>query len=300
VLDDRYRLVRLLGEGGMGAVYLGRHLKLGRDVAVKLLHAELAGNEEVVTRFYREAQTAAAIRHRNIIDVLDVGTAAWGDPYLVMEYLEGENLADLLARSGPLDLATACGVLEPVLLALGAAHEIGVVHRDLKPENVFISHQKGEPPTVKLIDFGISRFVGGADKTRLTQTGSMLGTPAYMSPEQARGQTDVDHLTDVSYEVRAAFPRVAEATVTRALAKDADIRFQTAAEMLAAIASFPGYEQRAASMGRLSAPRNDLGCATGDLGYATTVGTPSAWTPPTAAGEVRRRRGPARPGADRA
>jgi hypothetical protein len=328
VLDDRYRLVRMLGVGGMGSVYLGTHLKLGRDVAVKLLHADLAGNEDVVRRFYREAQTAAAIRHSNIIDVLDVGTAPWGEPYLVMEYLEGENLADLLARAGPLDLPTAFGILEPVLLALSSAHEMGVVHRDLKPENIFISQRKGESPTIKLIDFGISKFVGGGDKTRLTQTGFMLGTPAYMSPEQARGQTDVDHLSDVyscgvilyemltgdlpfvgqnynellvnilteeprsPLQVRRSFPRVAEAIVMRALGKESENRFASAADMLAALEPLPGFEQRGASLARLASSRDELSCATGDLGDTIAIGTPSAWTPPTTAGTQRRWRGP--------
>jgi len=326
VLDDRYQLVRMLGRGGMGTVYLGKHLKLGRDVAVKLLHAELAANEDVVKRFYREAQAAAAINHLNIIDVLDVGTAPWGEPYLVMEHLEGENLADLLARVGPLELPAACGVLAPVLLALGAAHEHGIVHRDLKPENVFVTRRKGEPPTVKLIDFGISKFVGGSDKTRLTQTGFMLGTPAYMSPEQASGKTDVDQLTDVyscgvilfemltgelpfegqNYnellikiitteprpprEVRASFPPAAEPIVARALAKAPEERYASAAEMLTALEAMPGFDQRNAALKQIPAPPRQLTCATGDLGGPTLLAsTPGVWTPPSAGPVVRRR-----------
>ena len=113
-LDGRYQLVKLLGEGGMGSVYLGRHVVIGKKVAVKILHADLAGGEEMLKRFYREAQAAAAIGHKNIIDVIDVGASSQGDPYMVMEYLEGEDLDSMLARTGPIDPATACGIMEPI------------------------------------------------------------------------------------------------------------------------------------------------------------------------------------------
>jgi serine/threonine protein kinase len=186
LLDGRYRIDRLLGEGGMGAVYLASHVGLGRQVAIKFLHADLISREDVVGRFYREAQAAAAIRHKNIIEVFDVGMSAKGEPFLVMEYLEGESLAGLLKRVGPLSLGAACAVMEPVLQALQAAHRKGIVHRDLKPDNIFLAYQQGEPPVVKIIDFGISKFTQGElDKWR-TKTGSVMGTPAYMSPEQAR------------------------------------------------------------------------------------------------------------------
>ena len=197
LLDGRYRIVRLLGEGGMGSVYLASHVGLGRDVAIKFLHAELVSRDEVVGRFYREAQAAAAIRHKNIIEVFDVGVSPQGEPFLVMEYLEGESLAGLLKRAGPLNLGAACAVMEPVLQALHAAHRKGIIHRDLKPDNIFLAYQQGEPPVVKIIDFGISKFAQGEfDKWR-TKTGSVMGTPAYMSPEQARGSAGLDHRTDI-------------------------------------------------------------------------------------------------------
>jgi serine/threonine-protein kinase len=197
LLDGRYRIVRLLGEGGMGSVYLASHVGLGRDVAIKFLHADLASRDEMVGRFHREAQAAAAIRHKNIIEVFDVGMSPQGEPFLVMEYLEGESLAGLLKRAGPLNLGAACAVMEPTLQALQAAHRKGIIHRDLKPDNIFLAHQQGEPPVVKIIDFGISKFTQCAlDKWR-TKTGSILGTPAYMSPEQARGSAGLDHRTDI-------------------------------------------------------------------------------------------------------
>ena len=140
----------------MGSVYLGRHIVIGKKVAVKILHADLAGGDEMFKRFYREAQAAAAIGHKNIIDVLDVGASPQGDPYMVMEYLEGEDLDNMLARTGPINPAAACGIMEPILLALEAAHSKGIVHRDLKPANIFITQHEGEEPTVKLIDFGLA------------------------------------------------------------------------------------------------------------------------------------------------
>jgi eukaryotic-like serine/threonine-protein kinase len=196
VLDGRYEILSLLDEGGMGAVYLGRHVKLGRRVAVKFLRGELKGIKGLVTRFYREARAASGISHPNIIDVYDVGVADWGEPYLVMEYLSGENLASLLARKGPISLAAACGIMEPTLRALHAAHERGIVHRDLKPENIFLMRQENGPPVIKIIDFGVSKFLQG-EQTQLTRTGSLLGTPSYMSPEQARGRGTVDHRADI-------------------------------------------------------------------------------------------------------
>jgi serine/threonine protein kinase len=197
LLDGRYRIVRLLGEGGMGAVYLASHVGLGRDVAIKFLHAEFISREDIVGRFRREAQAAAAIRHKNIIEVFDVGMSPQGEPFLVMEYLEGESLAGLLKRVGPLSLGAACAVMEPTLQALQAAHRKGIVHRDLKPDNIFLAYQEGEPPVVKIIDFGISKFTqGDPDKWR-TRTGAVMGTPAYMSPEQARGSASLDHRTDL-------------------------------------------------------------------------------------------------------
>jgi len=196
-LDDRYRVDELVGQGGMGKVYLGSHARVGRKVAIKVLNPDLAHDEDMVKRFFREARAAAAIGHRHIIDVLDVGVTAAGDPYLVMEYLEGESLAALLSRTGPLDLAAATAIVEPVLQALGAAHKAGIVHRDLKPENIFVTYPDDGPPEVKLIDFGISKVTEETQSTRLTDTGQLLGTPAYMAPEQAEDAVEVDHRTDL-------------------------------------------------------------------------------------------------------
>jgi serine/threonine-protein kinase len=304
LLDGRYRIVRLLGEGGMGAVYLASHVGLGRDVAIKFLHAEFISREDIVGRFRREAQAAAAIRHKNIIEVFDVGMSPQGEPFLVMEYLEGESLAGLLKRVGPLSLGAACAVMEPTLQALQAAHRKGIVHRDLKPDNIFLAYQEGEPPVVKIIDFGISKFTqGDPDKWR-TRTGAVMGTPAYMSPEQARGSASLDHRTDLysmgtilfemltgglpyagtnfaeylsamlvdepraPQSVYADFPVEAEPMVLKALYKNPDQRFQNATEMLEALAALPSYDAGKERLSLLASTLEVRDFAAGDLGQA--------------------------------
>jgi serine/threonine-protein kinase len=197
VFDSRYKVLKKLAKGGMGTVYLGEHALVGRKVAIKVLHQHFGSDEEMVTRFYREARAAAAIGHRNIIEVLDVGATPEGDPYLVMEYLEGESLAALLGRRGRLDFATAAEILAPVLRALQATHEAGIVHRDLKPDNIFLAYPKDGPPEVKIIDFGISKMAEAGVRSLLTQSGVMIGTPAYMAPEQATGDSSLDHRADI-------------------------------------------------------------------------------------------------------
>jgi tRNA A-37 threonylcarbamoyl transferase component Bud32 len=308
-LEGRYQVVRVLGQGGMGAVYEGRHAIVGKRVAIKMLHAEFAENEEVLKRFYREAQAAAAIGHKNIIDIMDVGVSPDGEPFLVMEYLEGEDLDSMLERTGPLSLEATCGILEPALLALFAAHAKGIVHRDLKPANIFLVRNEGAAPTVKLIDFGISKFSGGTvPGTKLTQTGSLLGTPAYMSPEQARGDAAVDHRTDIysmgvivyqmlagvmpfkgdNYntlllnvlttspcplrEVNPEIPPEADALVLKQLSKDPLERSQTALEMLEALKGLAAYKERESGMSLLGT-RIESGVASGDIGKEKTGGT---------------------------
>jgi serine/threonine-protein kinase len=198
VLDGRYALVRLIGEGGMGQVYEGRHLVTGRRVAVKFLLDTLSGNAEAVGRFYREARAATAIGSDNICQVLDMRPPEQGQPYLVLEYLDGEPLADRLAREACLTIPDALDIMVQVLEALQAAHNAGIVHRDIKPENIFLITRRGRRPAVKLLDFGISKFTeSGRENLSLTRTGSVLGTPYYMSPEQARGDRSIGPLSDI-------------------------------------------------------------------------------------------------------
>jgi tRNA A-37 threonylcarbamoyl transferase component Bud32 len=197
IIGDKYRLVRLLGTGGMGAVYEAQHQLIGRRCAVKFLHPELARQHDLVTRFVREAQAASAIGHRGIIDIYDVGTTPDGMPYLVMEFLDGESVGRRLMQTGVLPVGTAVEIVAQVLSALHLAHQRGIVHRDLKPDNLYLVQSPGSPMVVKILDFGISKMTGGADDQRVTRTGAVLGTPVYMAPEQAAGQPDIDHRLDV-------------------------------------------------------------------------------------------------------
>jgi eukaryotic-like serine/threonine-protein kinase len=195
MLDDKYRIERLLAVGGMGAVYVGTHIKLRKRVAIKVLNPQLS-SAPMIERFHREAITASQIGHEGIAQVTDLGTSSDGEPFLVMEYLEGESLASRLRASGPLPVEDACELGCSILSPLSAAHRAGIVHRDLKPDNVYLVRQsRGE--MVKLLDFGISRTAGHDSEFRLTTTGLVLGTPYYMSPEQARGDSVITPAADL-------------------------------------------------------------------------------------------------------
>jgi len=190
----RYLLVRLLGEGGMGAVYEAIHQDLGRRVAIKILHARHAESHQARLRVLREGQAASRVRHPNVADVYDVSTEG-ALPYLVMELLEGEVLREVLARESPLTPERTADLLSPVVAAVAAAHDQGVVHRDLKPENIFLSAERnGIKP--KVLDFGIAKVALGEDAQALTDMGAFLGTPYYVSPEQAQGARDIDARAD--------------------------------------------------------------------------------------------------------
>lgn len=199
VLDGKYELIRLLGEGGMGTVYEAEHRLIGRRLAVKFLHSQYVSSEEVLTRFQREAQAAAAVGHENIIEVTDMGQTPDGAPYLVMEYLDGLDVRRLLADAGILSAEQAAHIMSQALSALQAAHDAGIIHRDLKPENIYLIEKSGQRDYVKLLDFGISKFksLEGEDAKGLTQTGTVLGTPYYMSPEQARGDQNIGPKSDI-------------------------------------------------------------------------------------------------------
>ncbi len=281
LLGETYQIVRVIGEGGMGRVYEARHLRLKqRRYAVKTLHAELARNVEMAARFMREAESVSGLDHPNVVDVFDVHHLPDGTPYLVGEFLEGEELADYVARNGALEPSMAAHVARQVCAALGAAHERGIVHRDMKPENIFVLKSSidavlagaSKKLAIKVLDFGISK-AGGGERTHLTRTGVIMGTPSYMSPEQARGK-QVDHRADVysvgaclyfmitgrrpfdsddptstismvltqdpqrPREIDARIPEGLELIVQRAMAKDVRDRHQTMAELEKALAAF--------------------------------------------------------------
>ncbi len=196
-LDTKYRIVRIIGVGGMGTVYEGENTLIRRRVAIKVLADDSSRTPDSVRRFEREAQAAGQIGSDHILEVLDLGTTEDGHRYMVMEYLEGETLEARLARMRRMSPAQIAVVARQVLAGLAAAHEAGIIHRDLKPGNVFILREKaGLPDFVKIIDFGISKFEQPGVPSRLTQSGAVLGTPYYMSPEQARGKT-VDARSDL-------------------------------------------------------------------------------------------------------
>jgi serine/threonine-protein kinase len=198
LVGGKYRLVRLLGRGGMGAVYEAENTWTRRRVAMKLLRPEYARDKEALRRFMQEAQSASQIAHPHIIDVLDLGLEnSDGSLYMVQELLQGEDLRARLKAAGKLPATEALAVMVPILGALAAAHEHGVVHRDIKPENIFLTKESTGRVMPKLIDFGVSKVLEPGQTGAQTGAGTALGTPRYMAPEQLRGEPDVDARADV-------------------------------------------------------------------------------------------------------
>jgi eukaryotic-like serine/threonine-protein kinase len=195
VLEGNYRLNRLLSEGGMGSVFEATQLRLSRRVAVKIMAPELTESTEALARFRREVEVTSQLAHPHVIQLYDFGTAPSGEPFLVMEFLEGEDLEHRLLRVGRLPLGDAVDLVRQIGSALAATHAKGIVHRDLKPANIFLLPLEGVGDFVKLVDFGISKV--RTARTKLTRAFTMVGTPEYMSPEQAVGSVDdVDHRSD--------------------------------------------------------------------------------------------------------
>ncbi|MCC6898575.1 MAG: serine/threonine protein kinase [Polyangiaceae bacterium] len=290
VLAEKFRLVSQLGAGGMGSVWRAEHLLLRSPVAIKLIHDRVASAPGAVDRFLLEARAAAALRSPHVIQVLDFGVEG-STPYLVMELLEGESLAARLARVGRLSLAETSRIVSHVARALSRAHEAGVVHRDLKPDNVFLVTNQDEE-LAKVLDFGIAKTLGTGDGAvgGLTQTGAVLGTPHYMSPEQARGRSDVDHRSDlwslgvIAYEcvtglrpfdsatlgdlllkicadpipTAAGAPPGFDAWLARALARDPNQRFQSASDLADALRALSAIPLSAAIMPPTHVPIHSL------------------------------------------
>jgi predicted Ser/Thr protein kinase len=201
VIDGKYRIVKMIGEGGMGAVYLGENIRINRKVAIKVLHAAYTGNTEVMQRFEREAQAAGRIGNDHILEVLDLGQLPDGDHFIIMEFLDGEPLSSRIKSRGRMLPREVAPIVRQVLEGLGAAHGAGIIHRDLKPDNIFILKEKaGVADYVKIIDFGISKFnqlSGDGEAMKMTRTGAVMGTPYYMSPEQASGSAEADARSDI-------------------------------------------------------------------------------------------------------
>jgi serine/threonine-protein kinase len=287
LVAGKYRLTRLLGRGGMGSVWEGVHATLATRVAVKFIDAEHADSAEARSRFETEARAAAALRSKYVVEVYDHGVSAEGRPFIVMEYLEGEPLDRRLDRLGRLPAKDTAFILQQVCRALAKAHAARIVHRDLKPENVFLVWDDEDGADVaKVVDFGIAKFTDSAlGPSSATRTGSVLGTPYYMSPEQARGLRSVDYRTDiwslgviayrcivgtlpfdgeaigdllvklctapvpVPSQLAPDAPPGFDAFIERALARDPAERFQSVQEFAASLAAVCGISVRAYATG---------------------------------------------------
>ena len=291
VISSKYKLLRLLGDGGMGAVYEAEHLNLGTHVAIKVLHVDLARRAGIAERFLQEARVSAQIRSPHVVQVIDVDSTTDGVAYLVMELLQGEPLGAVVRREHRLSVNTASEYTLQILQALEAAHALGVIHRDLKPDNVFVTFQGGKP-VLKLIDFGIAKLkTAQAGQTKnLTVAGMLMGTPEYMAPEQAYAADKVDVRADIyavgvmMYEmlsgkppVQADDPRVlilkvergevmplvqaapgvppeVAGFVHRAMAPRPEVRFASATEMRLALEDIVSGKRGTAKLAAQNAP----------------------------------------------
>jgi eukaryotic-like serine/threonine-protein kinase len=278
LVADRYRILRKLGEGGMGSVYLAEHVVIQKKFALKVLAPELARRADLVARFLQEARSASRISHENVIDISDFGQSPDGLVYIAMEFLDGKDLGEIVRSQGAMAWRDARDIVLQICRALRAAHDKGIVHRDMKPENIFLVHREGQPHFVKILDFGIAKVMGlDPNGPRLTRTGMIFGTPEYMAPEQAEGK-DTDHRADIYavgcimyHLITGQTPFVAESFMTmltkhlmedpvppsmrrpdlvitpemdvlvlKALEKDRDKRWQSMAELLEAVSVCPG------------------------------------------------------------
>ena len=273
-----YRILNKIGTGGMGAVYLAEHPLIGKRVALKVIHRDLAGNRDVVSRFFQEARAVNQIGNEHIVEIHDFGVTPGGDHFFIMEYLEGETLASILAREKTLGIMRSLHVGAQMAAALEAAHVAGILHRDLKPDNIMLMSRLGDPDFVKVLDFGLAKMFSGTDAVK-TAAGVLLGTPQYMSPEACESKGDVDHRTDIyalgvllfqmmtgslpfdgestgevlvkqvtalppaPRGVNPAIPPSVEQILLRCLAKRVDARFATMAQLRQALLDPEAYLQ---------------------------------------------------------
>ena len=317
VLGAKFRIERVLGRGGMGVVVAAHHLQLDERVALKFLLPDALGNAEAVARFAREARAAVKIKSEHVARVTDVGTLDNGSPYMVMEYLHGTDLGELVASQGVLPISDAVEFVLQACEAIAEAHAIGIVHRDLKPSNLFLTRRADGSACVKVLDFGISKLTVGSDSEMgMTKTATMMGSPLYMSPEQMASSRDVDARTDIwaigaivhelaagsvpfiaatmpqlctkilqeppvrLSEVRPDVPLGLEAVVLRCLQKKPNDRYPTVAELAADLLP---YAPRA---GRVSVERITKVMSAAGLTDATLAMSPSEAPVPVVAGGI--------------
>ena len=294
VVADRYHVVKKLGEGGMGQVYLAEHVKMGRKSAIKVMNPSLVHDPDALARFNREAANASRITHTNVCAIYDFGETSEGLVYLAMEFIEGEPLTDVLEREGALPIPRAVGIFVQVADALQAAHDLGIVHRDLKPDNIMLTRGRDGADVVKVVDFGIAKAVGGDDTQKVTKTGLVVGTPEFMSPEQLSGdaldgrsdiyslalvlfkmltgrlsfeattvqETMIKRLTDEPQALRAArpdlhFPPGFQETIDAALTRTPVERYQSAVKFANDVASIAGLQRGVGPVAPLPPTRAD-------------------------------------------
>jgi serine/threonine-protein kinase len=314
-IDGRYLVESVLGEGGMGLVYKARHTVLNKPLAIKVLRPEVSNDEEIITRFRQEAQSASAIGNQHIIDISDFGTLPDSSTYFVMEFLNGIDLTGAIEQTTPMDPRRAMHIAKQLCLALGAAHEAGIVHRDLKPDNIYLIKRGGDADFVKVLDFGIAKVGGGTKK--LTKAGQVFGTPHYMSPEQCAGsgtdqRTDIYALGVILYEMACGkvpfdadnlmgvltkhmyeepiaphalpppvnVPPSLEAVILKCLAKQPDVRYQTMADVYQDLVRAERGETPAAVMDALTRSSSTGATQTSPTGrMSVTMGEPAAFVP---------------------
>ncbi len=289
IADGQFKILRKIGTGGMGSVYKASQPEMNRLVAVKILHAKLKDRKDLVSRFRREARAMSHLEHPNTVKVMMYGELDGGELYIVMEYLEGKNLNQIVRREGPMPVERAIPVLVQVCGALEEAHELGIIHRDLKPENIFLTNRAGVSDFAKVLDFGLAKVTEKElrpGSIMLTQEGMVFGTPEFMSPEQAQGEvldrrSDLYSLANILYEALTGklpfeartsmeyiqlhvtkppiplderipgktFPPGLGDVIARALAKDPDDRWPTAAAFGEALLAYASPEALARVMG---------------------------------------------------
>ena len=331
ILAERYHVIKKLGEGGMGQVYLAEHVKMGRRSAIKVMNPSMVHDPDAVARFNREAANASRITHPHVCAIYDFGESADGLVYLAMEFIEGEPLTDLLAREGALPTQRAGRIFLQTADALQAAHDLGIVHRDLKPDNIMLARGRAGGDVVKVVDFGIAKAIGGDASQKVTKTGLVIGTPEFMSPEQLSGdqvdvrsdlyslalvlynmltgklpfeavtvqETMIKRLTDEPLPLAGArpdlhFPPGLQACVDAALARAPTDRYQHVAKFASDVADVLGLAA-ATPAAAVPATRADQDAKTQvvDLGARAPAGraTPTIPTPVAAQAPRARRRG---------
>jgi serine/threonine-protein kinase len=320
VVSGKFRVERVLGEGGMGIVVAATHLQLEEPVALKFLRAEAVAESEALTRFFREAKAAAKLKSEHVARVLDVAVTDEGSPYIVMEYLEGKDLSRTIQANGPLAVENAAEYVIQACEGLAEAHARGIVHRDIKPENLFLVDRADGWKTVKILDFGISKIAMPAGMSNVS-TRSIMGSPCYMSPEQLRSTASVDHRTDIwslgatlfellsgktAYDGARTLPelvtailenpppRLADlvpaapaaltAIIARCLEKDRERRFPNAAELAVALLPFAPKRART-SVERAMAMARSAGHSSGSLD-PRSLGDQPTDPPPAAPPEI--------------